>query len=106
MKSDETGSRASQRIAVLLHARCRKSSWHVFPVELGDVSHLGCSIVGCAEPFVPGQIVRLSIANMKPIEAQVRWIGDTATGLQFTVPLADHVIAQLAKAYGIEITAA
>lgn len=105
MTSEENASRAGERTAVLLYARCRKSSWHVFPVELGDVSRQGCSIVGCAEPFEPGERVRLSIAGMKAIEAQVRWVGDAVVGLQFTSALDNPVIRQLIDAYGIQITA-
>ncbi|HUD29382.1 MAG TPA: PilZ domain-containing protein [Novosphingobium sp.] len=106
MQDNENGDRLNTRRTVLLQARCRKSSWHVFPVELGDISQGGCSIIGCADSFAPGERVRLNIAHLKPIEAEVRWLLDDKVGVEFVSALKGRVIEELAETYGITIAPA
>ncbi|MYL96729.1 PilZ domain-containing protein [Novosphingobium sp. FGD1] len=103
MQDNEQGDRLAARHTVLLHARCRKSSWHVFPVELGDISQGGCSIVGSSSAFVPGERLRLNVAHLKPIEAQVRWLSDEKVGLEFVDALSGRLIEDLGKLYGVTI---
>lgn len=99
----EENDRLADRRAVLLQARCRKSRWHVFPVELGDISQGGCSIVGSSEVFVRGEPIQLRIANFKPVAAQVRWLDGNTVGVEFHRALAARVIDELGQAYGIPI---
>lgn len=96
--------RLNLRRTVLLQARCRKSSWNVFPVELGDLSEGGCCIVGSAESFKPGEEVSLRIANLKPITAQVRWIRGAKVGVEFRAALNGRVISELGRVYGIMVS--
>lgn len=103
MLAEENCDRLAERRPVLLRGRCRKSSWYVFPVELGDLSQGGCSIVGSSEAFVPGEVVRLSLAHLKPVEAEVRWLRDDRVGVEFRVALKVRVIEQIAEAYGIAV---
>lgn len=103
MWADDKGDRLSERRTVLLQARCRKSSWHVFPVELGDVSQGGCSIVGSSESFAAGETVRLSFGNLKPIDAEVRWQSADKVGVAFRAALEAGVVEELGQAYGIVI---
>ncbi|MEE4450019.1 PilZ domain-containing protein [Novosphingobium resinovorum] len=100
MQPDDN-DRLAPRGTVLLQARCRKSSWHVFPVELGDLSQGGCSIVGSGESFAVGEVVRLTFANLKPIEAQVRWVVEGTAGVEFRAALKARVIDELSAVYGI-----
>jgi hypothetical protein len=95
--------RLAARREVLLRARCRKSSWHVVPVELGDISQGGCSIVGSADTFAPGEKVRLTIAHLKPIEAQVRWVREDKVGVEFLVALKQRLIGELGELYGMAL---
>lgn len=97
------GDRLADRHAVLLRARCRKSSWHVFPVELGDISQGGCSIVGSSEAFTSGERLRLNIAHLKPIEAEVRWIREEKVGVEFRTALTGRLIDELGGCYGLAI---
>jgi hypothetical protein len=103
---NETGDRLNKRRTVLLQARCRKSRWHVVPVELGDISQGGCSIVGSAESFVPGEQVQLRIASLRPIDAHVRWLQGDRVGVEFRAALKGRVIEELAELYGITIATA
>lgn len=103
MQDNEQGDRLTARQTVLLHARCRKSSWHVFPVELGDISQGGCSIVGSSGAFIPGERLRLNVAHLKPIEAQVRWLNDEKVGLEFIEALSSRLTDDLGKLYGVTI---
>lgn len=95
--------RLNLRRTVLLQARCRKSSWNVFPVELGDLSEGGCCIVGSSESFDLGEDVSLRIANLKPIAGQVRWIRGVRVGVEFRAALNARIIAELARVYGITV---
>ncbi|GLK45145.1 MULTISPECIES: PilZ domain-containing protein [Novosphingobium] len=99
----EVNDRLAGRRAVLMQARCRKSSWHVFPVELSDISQGGCSIVGSAEIFVRDEPIQLRIANFKPIAAHVRWLKGNKVGVEFRSALAGKLIEELGRAYGIPI---
>lgn len=101
MLAEENCDRLAERLPVLLRARCRKSSWHVFAVEIGDLSQGGCSIVGSSEAFLPGELVRLSLAHLKPIEAEVRWLREDKVGVEFRVALKARVIEQIAQAYAM-----
>lgn len=101
MQDNENGDRLSDRHEVLLQARCRKSSWHVFPVELGDISQGGCSIVGSSEAFTSGERVRLNIAHLKSIEAEVRWIREQKVGVEFRAALKGRLIDELGGSYGL-----
>lgn len=103
LHENENGDRLSPRRTVLLQARCRKSSWHVFPVELGDISQGGCSIIGNSDAFVQGERVRLNIANLKPIVAQVRWLREGKVGVEFVSALKGRLIEELGETYGIAI---
>ena len=103
MQDNDNGDRLTARRTVLLQARCRKSSWHVFPVELGDISQGGCSIVGSSEAFARGDAVQLRIAHLKPIEAEVRWLLADRVGVEFRAALKDRVIEELGETYGIKV---
>lgn len=95
--------RLNQRHVVLLQARCRKSSWNVFPVELADISEGGCCIVGSREAFAPGETVQLRIAHLKPLEAHVRWLRGARVGVEFKGPLKSRVIEELGRIFGITV---
>jgi len=99
MKLDGECDRLSPRRVVLLQARCRKSSWNVFPVELADISAGGCCIVGSSEAFVPGETVQLRIAHLRSIEAQVRWLRGRNVGVEFRAALRPSVIDELGRSY-------
>lgn len=97
---DDCG-RLHSRHEVLLEARCRKSSWHVFGVELADISEGGCCFAGGAEDFTPSQRVALRLAHLKAVEAEVRWVRGGRVGLAFLTPLGRKAIEDIARRYGI-----
>lgn len=101
MLVEDQEDRLTERHSVLLRARCRKSSWHVFGVELGDISQGGCSIVGSSESFTAGEEIRLNIPNLKPIDAEVRWLQDEKVGVEFRAALKERVIEQLGDTYAL-----
>lgn len=103
MNEQHDCDRFSTRHTVLLQARCRKSSWNVFPVELADISQGGCCIVGSGESFIQGESVQLRIANMKPIEGDVRWLQRERVGVEFRVALPSSTADEIGRIYGIAI---
>ncbi|PNU06152.1 PilZ domain-containing protein [Novosphingobium guangzhouense] len=99
--TDSENDRLASRHPVLLQARCRKTRWHVFPVELGDISQGGCSILGSRESFMPGEEVQLRIANFKPIVAHVRWVDGNVAGVEFRSALSKALIEELGRTYAM-----
>ena len=95
--------RLDKRVSVLLQARCRKSSWKVFDVELENISAGGCCIVGGAPGFEPMQPVSLRFAGFRNIDATVRWIAREKVGLEFVTPLRRHAVEALARTFRIAI---
>lgn len=105
MKETADCDRFNRRRTVLLKGRCRKSSWEVFDVELDNLSEGGCCIVGSSEPFEPKQVVSLRFANIRNIDADVRWVADDRVGVEFRVPLKRRIIEEFGRVYGIAIEA-
>ncbi|MFC3214571.1 PilZ domain-containing protein [Novosphingobium panipatense] len=93
--------RQTARGPVLLQARCRKSSWSVFPVEVGNISNGGCSIFGNTDKLGVDEMVQLTFASLKGIVADVRWLGSNQAGIEFRDPLEDHVVEELRRTYGL-----
>lgn len=106
--TDETEScdRLSMRKDVLLDARCRKSSWNVVRVELGNISQGGCCIVGSGGDFEVGDVVELRVAHMKGIPATVRWVRGLDAGVEFKSALKAKAVEELSRIYSILVTSA
>jgi hypothetical protein len=103
MKEFDNCDRLGRRLTVLLHGRCHKSSWKVFDVELDNISEGGCCIVGGADRFRQGQSLSLRFANLRNIDADVRWIREGKVGLEFRSALKRRVIEDLGQSYGITV---
>ncbi|PEQ11143.1 hypothetical protein B2G71_19085 [Novosphingobium sp. PC22D] len=99
MREHDTGDRLNPRSKVLLDARCRTSSWHVFQVELADFCEGGCRILGGAADLAEGQAVKLRIANLKPITGTVRWIRGADAGVEFHAALGRGTVASISAQY-------
>jgi len=104
MKEIADCDRLNRRLTVLLHGRCRQSSWQVFDVELGDISEGGCCVIGNADRFAQGQHVSLRFANLRNVEGSVRWLRDDRIGLEFRKPIKARVIEELAASFGLPET--
>lgn len=92
-------NRKSRREPVLLSARCRRSSWIISHVELGNISEGGCCILGQSADLAEDDIVTLRFAGLKGIEGTVRWIDADRAGVAFIEPLPDETVTLLANAY-------
>ncbi|MCJ1959807.1 PilZ domain-containing protein [Novosphingobium mangrovi (ex Hu et al. 2023)] len=103
MYAGNPGDRLSGRHEVLLSARCRKSPWKVFDVEIGNLGAGGCSILRSRESFAQGEEVTLRFAHLKPRKARVRWVRDGAVGIEFVRALAPATITELNARYGLSM---
>ncbi|MBT0669032.1 PilZ domain-containing protein [Novosphingobium profundi] len=103
MNTSDANDRLALRHDVLMHARCRKSPWRIFDVELGNISAGGCSILDSREPFAVGEVLSLRIAHLKPVEGHVSWVGDGAVGVEFRRALPPGVIRVLEAAYSLRV---
>ena len=106
--TDDPGAcdRLSTRNAVLLDARCRKTSWNVVRVELGNISQGGCCIVGSGPDFAVGEEIELRVAHMKGIPATVRWVRGKDAGVEFKSALKARAVEELSRIYSIVVTSA
>ena len=101
MKEAAHTARLNRRVAVLLHARCHASSWKVFNVELSDISESGCCLIGGRTHLRPLQSISLRFADVRNVEAKVRWIERGKVGVEFVTPLARSVIESMKRTYSI-----
>lgn len=106
MRFAEECDRLTGRREVLLQARCRKSAWKVYAVELADLSAGGCCIVGSSEAYATGDELTLRFAHLKPLKAHVRWVREDRVGVEFRIALDGRVIDELAQVYGLPVLAA
>jgi len=94
--------RKSERHALSLNARCRKSSWLVDHVELADISEGGCCIVGGGEGLTVGQAVTIRFADLKGVPGTICWTKDTTAGVTFDTPLDPALIDELSETYAFK----
>jgi hypothetical protein len=91
--------RAHKRFAVCRKARLRRPGRRAEEGLLIELSLDGCRISSLApQAFALDQQVKLRIEGAKPIEARIRWLGDSGTvGLRFVRPLHATALDQLIR---------
>ncbi|TYC90775.1 PilZ domain-containing protein [Novosphingobium sp. BW1] len=103
MYAGNPGDRLSGRHEVLLRARCRKSPWEVFDVEIGNLGAGGCSILQSRESFAQGEELTLRFAHLKPCKARVCWVRQDVVGIEFVKALTPTTITELNGHYGLSM---
>jgi len=88
-------SRRLLRLPVLLRSRIGNSQFGARPVDLTDISILGCRVTA---PFQwsPGTRLLLTIPSLAAMAATVQWSSVSALGLAFEKPLHPFVLDHLA----------
>ncbi|MCW3835791.1 PilZ domain-containing protein [Sphingomonas canadensis] len=94
--------RRKDRSATDMLGRVRRASGARENVRLLDLTPGGCRVNNPG--YRVGETLWISIGNLTPIEAQVRWSSAHSAGLQFRSPLypavADHLLGSAATAPG------
>ncbi len=91
--------RDETRLPITIEAKCREHGSFRTEVYLIDLSAKGCKVETSLR-IRSGQRIWLTLADIAPREAQVRWSGRGTMGCQFDEPLSDTVVARLAGAAG------
>ncbi len=98
---DETNqtARRSQRLALVLPARCRTLSGFVDDVVIRDLSPEGCRIMSFALSVRAGAKVVLRPEHMEGLCGTVRWVNGNEAGVEFEHPLYAPVVEHLHRKY-------
>ncbi len=72
-------------------------------ITLKDVSVTGASGLMC-EPVAAGDRFTIEFDRQHHVEAEVKWIGGMAIGLEFVTPLDPSVVAAIYRKYGAPLS--
>lgn len=70
------------RQSVAIDAVVHRSDGSTSPVKLTDFSEEGCRMEG-SETFTIGEQVRIAVARLAPVRAQIRWALPGSAGTRF-----------------------
>ncbi len=92
-------ARRSQRLALVLPARCRTLNGFVDDVVIRDISPEGCRIMSFALSARLGAQVVLRPRGMESLCGTVRWVSGHDAGIAFDRPLYAPVVEHLHRSY-------
>ncbi|HMP56184.1 MAG TPA: PilZ domain-containing protein [Novosphingobium sp.] len=95
MESDPRSLRRSDRLGVVLPARCRTRSGFVDRVVITDLSEGGCRVESRALTLREGDLVVVSPGVIEGICGQVRWVKGHKAGIAFLSPLYGPVVEHI-----------
>ena len=67
-----------------------------FAVSITEISMSGCRLLGNCSNLRTGDNTKVTIGNLGPLEAVVRWANDEAAGVEFVDRLEEAVAAHFA----------
>lgn len=95
MDGDARSLRRSNRLGVVLPARCRTRSGFVDRVVITDLSEGGCRVESRALTLREGDLVVVSPGVIEGICGQVRWVKGHKAGIAFISPLYGPVVEHI-----------
>jgi len=87
--------RQHSRVPVKIPAGYRTDDGAEFETSVIDISASGCRLRDGIEGLRPGSGLSISIGNMAPVSAQVRWQYRSTCGISFTRPLHGAIVDHL-----------
>lgn len=102
--------RRVERFDIEATGKYRSGAGLALPVTVANLRMYGCQLRAIPRRLRRGDVITLRIANIGPIEAEVRWVepGKQA-GLEFLTPLHesvfDHVLGRTARRYDSSLAA-
>lgn len=91
--------RCSQRLPLVLPARCRSRSGFLDRVVMTDLSPEGCRIESRALTIHPGDLVALRPEALEMLCGEVRWVAGHSAGIRFDAALYPPVVDHLHRLY-------
>lgn len=91
--------RCSDRLPLVLPARCRSRSGFLDNVVMTDISPEGCRIERRGIGVLPGDLVTLRPVALELISGVVRWVGGDTAGIRFDNQLYGPVVEYLHRTY-------
>jgi PilZ domain len=99
MSASARNFRRSERIGLVLPARCRSRSGFVDRVVIADLSCHGCRIESFALTMHQGDLVVITPHSLEGICGTVRWVSGHSAGIEFASPLYAPVVEHLGRQY-------
>lgn len=91
--------RCSERLPLVLPARCRSRSGFLDRVVMTNLSPEGCRIESRALTIHPGDLVVIRPDGLEGLCGDVRWIAGQAAGIRFATPLYAPVVEHLHRTW-------
>lgn len=98
--------RCSERLEIVLPARCRSRSGFLDRVVITDISCQGCRIESRALTLHSGDLVVVRPDVLEGICGEVRWVNGHSAGIRFAEPLYGPVVDHLHRSYATFMGAA
>lgn len=89
--------RRSERLALVLPARCRSRSGFVDHVVISDISTRGCRIDSLGLVLGVGDMVVIRPQALEGLTGVIRWIKNHSAGIEFDRPLYGPVVEHLQR---------
>jgi hypothetical protein len=99
MRENLCAMRRSERLSIVLPARCRSRSGFVDRVVITDISLEGCCIESCALTVKKGDLVVIQPESLEGLCGQVRWVDKHMAGIEFARPLYAPVVEHLHRTH-------
>jgi PilZ domain len=100
MSAANRSFRRSDRLDVVLPARCRSRSGFVDRVTVVDISSEGCRIESFGLTLREGDLVVLTPQMLEGLCGTVRWTDGHSAGIEFATPLYGPVVEHLHREHG------
>ncbi len=97
--------RRSERLPVVLPARCRSRSGFLDRGTISDISAEGCRFESFALTLHAGDLVVINPEGIEGLCGKVRWVKGHSAGIEFERPLYAPVLGHLHRRHGIFLAA-
>ena len=91
--------RRSERLPVVIPARCRTRSGFADRLAIHDISREGCRVVSLAITLHAGDPVVVTPDMLEGQCGTVRWVSGNSAGIEFAAPLYGPVVEHLYREY-------
>ena len=99
MAETKTAFRRSERLPVVIPARCRSRSGFADRLVIHDISREGCRVESLAITVHAGDPVVITPAMLEGLCGTVRWIAGNQAGIEFATPLYGPVVEHLYREF-------
>ncbi len=95
----DIGRRRARRRAITAQGSYRTGAGTARPVELCDVSEIGCRFVDPKNRLYVGTQLVVKVATLGPFDAVVAWMDGVSVGVRFNQPIYGPLLDHLCDQY-------